>query len=129
MESFATGLTVKWDFETIPRPSVGNAFGLFRPGTRFPSISPVLLEVSSSWEGVAPIPKLPLGMGVPPAASNLAILSRSEPFAFLLALLLEESVAVREGSGREEVALKFGEVEGEVFWFNRAMRSFRLLFW
>ena len=57
-----------------------------------------------------PIPKLPLGIGVPPAASNLAILSRSEPFVLLFALLLE-FVVVGGGSGREEVGLKFGEME------------------
>lgn len=68
---------------------------------------------------MAPIPKLPLGIGVPPAASNLAILSRSEPFVLLLALLLE-CVAMREGSGEREVTLEFGEVEGELFcWFSR----------
>ena len=76
------------------------------------------------------MPKLPRGIGVPPAASNLAILSRSEPFVLLFALVLE-CVAVREGSGEEEVALKFGEVGGELFcWFSRwraAIRSFR--FW
>ena len=68
---------------------------------------------------MAPIPKLPLGIGVPPAASNLAILSRSEPFVLLFALLLEW-VAVRGGSGEEGVALRFGEVEGELFcWLSR----------
>ena len=76
------------------------------------------------------MPKLPLGIGVPPAASNLAILSRSDPFVLLFAFGLE-CVAVREGSGEEEVALKFGEVEGELLcWFSRwraAIRSFR--FW
>jgi hypothetical protein len=58
------------------------------------------------------MPKLPLGMGVPPAASNLAILSRSETFALLFPLVLG-CVAEREGSGEGEVALGFGEVEGE----------------
>ena len=68
---------------------------------------------------MAPIPKLPRGIGVPPAASNLAILSRSEPFVLLFALLLG-CVAVREGSGEEEVVLRFGEVEGELFcWLSR----------
>jgi len=85
--------------------------------------------MSSSWEGVAPIPKLPLGIGVPPAASNLAILSRSEPFVLLFVLLLG-FVAVGGGSGREEVALKFGGVESELLcWFSRraAIRSLRFL--
>lgn len=76
------------------------------------------------------MPKLPLGIGVPPAASNLAILSRSEPFVLLFPLLLE-CVVAREGSGEEEVAFMFGEVGGEFFcWFRlsrAAMRSFR--FW
>ena len=77
------------------------------------------------------MPKLPLGMGgPPPAASNLAILSRSEPFALLFPLLLG-SVEEREGSGEEEVALRFGEVEGEFFcWSSRwkaAMRSLKFL--
>ena len=68
---------------------------------------------------MAPIPKLPLGMGVPPAASNLAILSLSDPFVLLFALLLEV-VAVGGGSGKEGVALKFGEVDSELFgWFSR----------
>jgi len=68
---------------------------------------------------MAPIPKLPLGIGVPPAASNLAILSRSEPFVLLFALLLE-FVAVRERSGEEEVAVGLGEVEGGLFcWLSR----------
>jgi len=58
-------------------------------------------------------------MGVPPAASNLAILSRSEPFVLLFALLLE-FVAVGGGSGKEEAALKFGEMERELLcWFSR----------
>ena len=60
------------------------------------------------------MPKLPLGMGVPPAASNLAILSRSEPFVLLFTLVFEYAT-VREGSGRDDVTLKFGEVDGELF--------------
>ena len=67
---------------------------------------------------MAPIPKLPLGIGVPPAASNLAILSRSEPFV-LFALPLE-FVAVRGSSGEEEAVLRLGEVEGGLFcWLSR----------
>lgn len=65
------------------------------------------------------MPKLPLGIGVPPAASNLAILSRSEPFVLLFALPVE-CVGIGGESGREKVALKLGEVEGELFcWFSR----------
>ena len=52
------------------------------------------------------MPKLPMGIGVTPAASNLVILSRSEPFVLLPALLLE-CVTVREGSGEKEVTLEF----------------------
>lgn len=67
---------------------------------------------------------------MPPAASNLAILSRSEAFVLLFPLPFEW-VAEREGSGEGEVALGFGEVEGESFcWFNRwkaAIRSLRFL--
>ena len=118
-ESLATGFTVKCDFETMPKPSVGNAFGLFRPGTRFPSISPFLLETPSSWKGMAPIPKLPLGIGISPAASKFAILSCSEPFVLLFAMLLG-CVAVRGGSGEEGVVLGFGEVEDALFcWLSR----------
>lgn len=81
---------------------------------------------------MGPIPKLPLGMGgPPPAASNLAILSRSEPLVLLFPLLLT-CAAEREGSGEEEAALGFGEVEGELFcWFSRwkaAKRSLKLWF-
>ena len=60
------------------------------------------------------MPKLPLGIGIPPAASYLAILSRSEPFVLLFALLLD-CVVVREGSGGEEVSLRFVEVDGELY--------------
>lgn len=71
------------------------------------------------------MPKLPLGMGVPPAASNFAILSRSERFALLFPLMLE-CVVGREGSGEEEVALGFGEVEGEpLCWFSRCNAAIR----
>lgn len=65
----------------------------------------------------------------PPTASNFAIVSRSEPFAFLFPLLLRSEVET-EGSGEEEAALRFGEVERERFcWFSRlkaAMRSWRV---
>lgn len=77
------------------------------------------------------MPKLSLGIGgLPPAASNLAILSRSELFVLLFPLLLGW-VEEREGSGEEEVVFKFGEVGGELFCsFSRwraAMRSLRFL--
>ena len=76
------------------------------------------------------MPKLPLGIGIPPAASNLAILSRSEPFVLVFVLLLD-CVAAREGSEGEEVSLRFGEVGGELHCsFSRwkaAIRSFRFL--
>jgi len=60
---------------------------------------------------MAPIPELPLGIGISPAASNFAILSRSEPFVLLFAMLLG-FVAVGGGSGEEGVALGLGGVEG-----------------
>ena len=68
---------------------------------------------------MAPIPKLPLGIGISPAASNFAILSRSEPFVLLFAMLLGFVVA-RGGSGEEGAALGFGEVEDALFcWLSR----------
>ena len=68
---------------------------------------------------MAPIPKLPLGTGISPAASNFAILSRSEPFVLLFALLLG-CVAVGGGSGEEGAALRFWEAEDALFcWLSR----------
>ena len=65
---------------------------------------------------MAPIPKLPLEIGISPAASNFAILSLSEPFVLLFAMLVG-CVAVRGGSGEEGVALGFREVEDALFWW------------
>jgi len=68
---------------------------------------------------MAPIPKLPLGIGISPAASNFAILSRSEPFVLLFAMLLG-CVVAGGGSGEEGVALGLGEVEDALFcWLSR----------
>ena len=86
--SFATGLfTVKCDFVDHVSDLQSAAFW-----SRFPSISP-------------PTPKLPLGIDVSPAASNLAISSRSESFESLFTLL-SEFVAISERSGEDEVGLR-----------------------